>query len=49
MRRRGPLPQKDTLHNITVTREFVVNIVSEEFAEQMNITRPNFRRRWTNS
>lgn len=38
MRRRGPLPHKDTLHNITRTREFVVNVVSEEFAEQMNIT-----------
>jgi flavin reductase (DIM6/NTAB) family NADH-FMN oxidoreductase RutF len=42
MRRRGPLPHKDTLHNITVTREFVVNIVSEEFAEQMNITSADF-------
>jgi len=28
--------QKDTLHNIADTREFVVNIVSERFAEQMN-------------
>jgi flavin reductase (DIM6/NTAB) family NADH-FMN oxidoreductase RutF len=27
---------KDTLRNITNTREFVVNIVSEEFAVQMN-------------
>ena len=27
---------KDTLRNITNTREFVVNIVSEEFAKQMN-------------
>jgi flavin reductase (DIM6/NTAB) family NADH-FMN oxidoreductase RutF len=42
MRRRGPLPHKDTLHNITVTREFVVNIVSEEFARQMNITSAEF-------
>jgi flavin reductase (DIM6/NTAB) family NADH-FMN oxidoreductase RutF len=42
MRRRGPLPRKDTLHNITVTREFVVNIVSEEFAQQMNITSAEF-------
>jgi flavin reductase (DIM6/NTAB) family NADH-FMN oxidoreductase RutF len=38
MRRRGPVPHKDTLYNISVTREFVVNIVSDEFAEQMNIT-----------
>jgi flavin reductase (DIM6/NTAB) family NADH-FMN oxidoreductase RutF len=42
MRRRGPLPHKDTLHNITTTREFVVNIVSEEFAAQMNITSTEF-------
>jgi flavin reductase (DIM6/NTAB) family NADH-FMN oxidoreductase RutF len=42
MRRRGPLPHKDTLHNITVTREFVVNIVSEEFASQMNMTSAEF-------
>jgi flavin reductase (DIM6/NTAB) family NADH-FMN oxidoreductase RutF len=27
---------KDTLRNIIATREFVVNIVSEEFAEKMN-------------
>jgi flavin reductase (DIM6/NTAB) family NADH-FMN oxidoreductase RutF len=27
---------KDTLRNIIATREFVLNIVSEEFAEQMN-------------
>jgi flavin reductase (DIM6/NTAB) family NADH-FMN oxidoreductase RutF len=42
MRRRGTLPEKDTLHNITVTREFVVNVVSEEFAQQMNITSAEF-------
>jgi flavin reductase (DIM6/NTAB) family NADH-FMN oxidoreductase RutF len=42
MRRRGPLPHKDTLHNIIVTREFVVNIVSEEFAQQMNMTSAEF-------
>jgi flavin reductase (DIM6/NTAB) family NADH-FMN oxidoreductase RutF len=42
MRRRGSLPHKDTLHNITITREFVVNIVSEEFAQQMNITSAEF-------
>jgi len=29
-------PTKDTLRNIIATREFVLNIVSEEFAEQMN-------------
>ena len=42
MRRRGSVPDKDTLHNIAVTREFVVNIVSEEFAQQMNITSAEF-------
>ncbi|MHB8301577.1 MAG: flavin reductase family protein [Acidobacteriaceae bacterium] len=30
------LSSKDTLRNIIATREFVVNIVSEEFASQMN-------------
>jgi flavin reductase (DIM6/NTAB) family NADH-FMN oxidoreductase RutF len=29
---------KDTLRNIIATREFVVNIVSEDFAERMNAT-----------
>ncbi len=29
-------PTKDTLRNIIATREFVLNIVSEEFAEKMN-------------
>src|SRR6202167_987492 len=33
-----PPMAKDTLRNITATREFVVNIVSEEFAEAMNAT-----------
>jgi len=28
---------KDTLNNIEATREFVVNIVSEDFAEKMNL------------
>jgi len=32
----GLQPTKDTLRNIIATREFVVNIVSEEFAVQMN-------------
>ncbi len=36
-RRSHPDPRKDTLRNITTTREFVVNIVSEEFAEKMNV------------
>ncbi len=34
--RSGPRPYKDTLENIKATGEFVVNIVSEEFAAQMN-------------
>ena len=29
--------QKDTLQNVEATREFVVNIVSESFAAQMNV------------
>src|ERR1700733_12636291 len=35
-----PIPPiaKDTLRNILATREFVVNIVSEEFVERMNAT-----------
>jgi len=36
--RSGPRPSKDTLTNVLATREFVVNIVSEEFAEKMNLT-----------
>lgn len=31
-------PHKDTLHNVQATGEFVVNIVSEDFAEKMNAT-----------
>ncbi len=38
----GPRPagghRKDTLYNISRTKEFVVNIVSEEIAEAMNLT-----------
>ncbi|MFZ0481129.1 MAG: flavin reductase family protein [Terriglobales bacterium] len=34
--RPGPRPHKDTLSNIEATGEFVVNIVSEDFAEKMN-------------
>ncbi len=36
--RSGSRPAKDTLTNILATKEFVVNIVSEEFAEKMNLT-----------
>jgi len=36
--RPAPAPPKDTLRNIQATGEFVVNIVSEEFAEKMNAT-----------
>ncbi|MGH9589324.1 MAG: flavin reductase family protein [Terracidiphilus sp.] len=36
--RQGPRHQKDTLLNIEATGEFVVNIVSEELAVQMNMT-----------
>jgi flavin reductase (DIM6/NTAB) family NADH-FMN oxidoreductase RutF len=36
--RTGPLPAKDTLRNVLATKEFVVNIVSEDFAEKMNLT-----------
>jgi flavin reductase (DIM6/NTAB) family NADH-FMN oxidoreductase RutF len=35
--RAEPRPYKDTLCNIEATAEFVVNIVSEEIAEQMNL------------
>jgi len=36
--RSAPRPYKDTLRNIEATGEFVVNIVSEEFAGKMNMT-----------
>ena len=36
MVRGGALPKKDTLVNIEATKEFVVNIVSEDFGTQMN-------------
>jgi len=36
--RKAELPTKDTLRNIAATKEFVVNIVSEEFADKMNLT-----------
>lgn len=32
-----PRPYRDTLRNIEATGEFVVNMVSEEFAEKMNL------------
>ncbi len=35
--RSGPRPQKDTYRNIEATGEFVVNVVTEEIAEQMNL------------
>jgi flavin reductase (DIM6/NTAB) family NADH-FMN oxidoreductase RutF len=38
MLRPRPPMAKDTLRNIMATREFVVNIVSEEFVERMNAT-----------
>ena len=34
--------RKDTLRNIEAVREFVVNVVSEEFAEKMNICSAEF-------
>ena len=36
MNRTGGDPHKDTLRNIEATREFVVNVVSEDFAGAMN-------------
>jgi flavin reductase (DIM6/NTAB) family NADH-FMN oxidoreductase RutF len=37
MIRGGERPKKDTLVNIEASQEFVVNIVSEDFAEKMNL------------
>ena len=34
----GVRGKKDTLHNVEVTREFVVNIVDDALAEAMNVT-----------
>lgn len=34
--------RKDTLRNIEATKEFVVNVVSEEFAQQMNVCSTEF-------
>jgi flavin reductase (DIM6/NTAB) family NADH-FMN oxidoreductase RutF len=36
-RRANPDPRKDTLRNISTAREFVVNVVSEEFGPNMNL------------
>jgi flavin reductase (DIM6/NTAB) family NADH-FMN oxidoreductase RutF len=36
-RRTTPDPRKDTLRNILTAREFVVNVVTEEFSEKMNL------------
>ncbi|WP_028785142.1 flavin reductase family protein [Thalassobacillus devorans] len=35
--------KKDTLRNIEATKEFVINVVSEDFAEQMNNTAIEYR------
>jgi flavin reductase (DIM6/NTAB) family NADH-FMN oxidoreductase RutF len=42
MRRGNDGSKKDTLLNIESTREFVINIVSEEIVEKMNITATEF-------
>ncbi|EDL65285.1 flavin reductase family protein [Bacillus sp. SG-1] len=42
MRRGTDGSKKDTLNNIESTKEFVINVVSEEFAEQMNNTAIEF-------
>jgi flavin reductase (DIM6/NTAB) family NADH-FMN oxidoreductase RutF len=34
--------RKDTLMNIEATREFVINVVTEELGDQMNLTSSNF-------
>lgn len=42
MRRGTDGMKKDTLANIEATKEFVINVVSEEFVEQMNICAGEF-------
>jgi flavin reductase (DIM6/NTAB) family NADH-FMN oxidoreductase RutF len=42
MRRLSDGSRKDTLNNIEATREFVVNIVSEEFGDKMNLCSEEF-------
>lgn len=39
---RGDGTRKDTIRNIELTREFVVNVVSEDFVRQMNICSTEF-------
>jgi flavin reductase (DIM6/NTAB) family NADH-FMN oxidoreductase RutF len=39
---RGDGSRKDTLQNIEATRQFVVNVVSEDFKERMNICSTEF-------
>jgi flavin reductase (DIM6/NTAB) family NADH-FMN oxidoreductase RutF len=36
--KRGLGPHKDTLLNVIATKEFVINVVTEEMAEKMNLT-----------
>ncbi len=42
MRRASDGGRKDTLRNIEATGEFVVNVVPEEIAQQMNACSPEF-------
>ena len=42
MVRGGDGSRKDTLRNVEAVKEFVVNVVSEEFAEKMNICSTEF-------
>ena len=38
----GAKGKKDTLRNVEVTREFVVNLVDDALAEQMNVTSSDY-------
>jgi flavin reductase (DIM6/NTAB) family NADH-FMN oxidoreductase RutF len=42
MRRGSDGAKKDTLRNIEATKEFVVNVVSESFVQEMNVTAAEF-------
>jgi flavin reductase (DIM6/NTAB) family NADH-FMN oxidoreductase RutF len=42
MRRGSDGQKKDTLRNIEETEEFVVNVVTEDIVEKMNLTAPEF-------
>ncbi len=42
MVRGGDGSHKDTLRNVRATGEFVVNVVSEDFSEQMNLCSPEY-------